>query len=48
VLQRWWSGASGAYITDQVWCSVLIGRNAISDEALEAELQTINAPLTRS
>ncbi|HXQ10280.1 MAG TPA: universal stress protein [Caulobacteraceae bacterium] len=45
LLQRWWSGPSGAYITDQVRCSVLIGRNAISDEAFEAELQGINAPV---
>ena len=39
LLQRWWSGATGAYITDQVHCSVLIGRNSIGDEAFEAELQ---------
>jgi nucleotide-binding universal stress UspA family protein len=45
LLQRWWSGASGAYITDQVRCSVLIGRRAISDEAFEAELQSISAAL---
>ncbi len=45
LLQRWWSGASGAYITDQVRCSVLIGRNAISDEAFEAELKSADVPL---
>ena len=38
LLQRWWSGATGAYISDYVDCSVLIGRNTISDEAFEAEL----------
>ena len=36
VLQRWWSGATGAYVSDHVTCSVLIGRNAITDEAFEA------------
>jgi nucleotide-binding universal stress UspA family protein len=39
LLQRWWSGGTGAYISDHVRCSVLIGRNAISDEAFEAELE---------
>jgi nucleotide-binding universal stress UspA family protein len=38
VLQRWWSGGTGAYVSDHVACSVLIARNAISDEAFEAEL----------
>jgi nucleotide-binding universal stress UspA family protein len=39
LLQRWWSGGSGAYVTDYVSCSVLIGRKVISDDAFEAELQ---------
>jgi nucleotide-binding universal stress UspA family protein len=43
LLQRWWSGATGAYITDQVQCSVLIGRHTISDEEFEAELQSSSA-----
>jgi nucleotide-binding universal stress UspA family protein len=38
LLQRWWSGATGAYISDHVTCSVLVGRNPVSDEAFEAEL----------
>src|ERR1700753_1970914 len=42
LLQRWWSGSTGAYISDHVSCSVLVGRNAISDEAFEAELQGVN------
>ncbi len=37
-LHRWWAGATGAYVTDHVKCSVLVGRNAISDEAFEAAL----------
>ena len=39
LLQRWWSGATGAYVSDHVSCSVLIGRNAISDEAFAAALR---------
>ena len=26
ILERWWSGASGAYLVDQVPCSVLVAR----------------------
>lgn len=44
VLQRWWSGATGAYVSDHVNCSVLIGRNAITDEAFEAALRAGPAP----
>jgi nucleotide-binding universal stress UspA family protein len=38
MFQRWWSGASGAYVSDLVDCSVLVGRHNISSEAFEAEL----------
>jgi nucleotide-binding universal stress UspA family protein len=38
LLQRWWSGGTGAYMSDHVNCSLLIARNVISDEAFEAEL----------
>ena len=44
LIQRWWSGSTGAYISDNVNCSVLIGRNEISDEAFAAELQGATAP----
>lgn len=40
LLDRWWSGSSGAYIVDYVSCSVLVARNSISDEEFEARLQT--------
>jgi nucleotide-binding universal stress UspA family protein len=43
LLQRWWSGGTGAYISDHVTCSVLVARNAISDEAFEAELAKSSA-----
>jgi nucleotide-binding universal stress UspA family protein len=39
LLQRWWSGSTGSYISDHVTCSVLIGRNPISDEAFAEELK---------
>ena len=39
LIQRWWSGSSGAYLVDHLGCSLLIGRNNISDEAFAAELK---------
>jgi nucleotide-binding universal stress UspA family protein len=39
LMQRWWSGASGGYVSDHVRCSLLVGRKVISDEVFEAELQ---------
>jgi len=40
LIQRWWSGSSGAYLVDHLGCSLLIGRSTISDEAFEAEMKT--------
>ena len=42
-LERWWSGGAGAYVTEHVPCSVLVGRNPVSDEAFEAELAEAKA-----
>ena len=39
LFQRWWSGSSGAYLVDHLGCSLLIGRNTISDEAFETEMK---------
>jgi nucleotide-binding universal stress UspA family protein len=39
LLERWWSGASGAYVSDQIGCSLLISRNTISEAAFEDALQ---------
>jgi nucleotide-binding universal stress UspA family protein len=36
---RWWSGPRGAYLIDYTDCSLLVARNVISDEAIEAALQ---------
>ena len=44
MLERWWSGGAGAFITDHVGCSVLIGRNPITDAAFEAELTADAGP----
>jgi nucleotide-binding universal stress UspA family protein len=38
LLERWWSGSTGAYVSDNVDCSVLIGRKLISNEAFLAEI----------
>jgi nucleotide-binding universal stress UspA family protein len=38
LLVRWWSGPSGAYLSDQLDCSLLISRNAMSDDAFQAAL----------
>jgi nucleotide-binding universal stress UspA family protein len=39
VFDRWWSGPRGAYLIDYTHCSLLVARNVISDEAIEAALQ---------
>jgi nucleotide-binding universal stress UspA family protein len=39
LLQRWWSGGGGSYISDIVNCSVLVGRKTISDEDFKAALK---------
>jgi nucleotide-binding universal stress UspA family protein len=39
LMQRWWSGASGGYVSEHVGCSLLVGRKTISDEVFAAELQ---------
>jgi nucleotide-binding universal stress UspA family protein len=32
LLQRWWSGASGAYLVDHLGCSLLIARLNVGDD----------------
>jgi len=36
---RWWSGPRGVYLIDYSDCSLLVARNAVSDETIEAALQ---------
>jgi nucleotide-binding universal stress UspA family protein len=43
MIERWWSGPSGAYLSDYIGCSLLIARNGVSDEAFEAQLDTSKA-----
>jgi nucleotide-binding universal stress UspA family protein len=38
-LARWWSGPSGAYLIDDVGCSLLVGRNVITAEDFETEMR---------
>ena len=38
MLERWWSGPAGAYISDHIHCTLMIARNAVSDEAFEAAM----------
>jgi nucleotide-binding universal stress UspA family protein len=40
MLERWWSGSSGAHLVDHVSCSVMVARNVISDEEFDAHLDT--------
>jgi nucleotide-binding universal stress UspA family protein len=35
---RWWSGPKGAYLMDYTDCSLLVARNVVGDEAIEAAL----------
>lgn len=37
-LERWWNGPSGAYIVDNVECSLLVARRPISDAEFAAEM----------
>ncbi len=37
-LGRWWSGATGAYLSDHIRCSLLVCRNVIDDERFAALL----------
>lgn len=38
LLDRWWSGSSGAYLVDSVGCSVLVCRTQVSDAEFEAQI----------
>ena len=37
LLERWWSGDAGGYISDHISCSLLIARKFVSDDAFEHE-----------
>lgn len=42
LVERWWSGASGAYLCEHVPCTLLIARGVVSDEAFEHRLNQKN------
>jgi nucleotide-binding universal stress UspA family protein len=39
LLSRWWSGATGGYLSEHIPCSLLLCRNEITDEAFEAAMR---------
>jgi len=43
IVERWWSGPTGAYICDFIGCTLLIARNAVSDEAFEARMMAAHS-----
>ena len=47
-LERWWSGATGAYVSDHVRCSVLIACNGVSDEAFQQHIDAEAKPQVAS
>ena len=44
MLERWWSGDAGGYISDHINCSLLIARTFVSDEAFEHEFAKAGEP----
>ena len=38
LLERWWSGETGAYLVDHLGCSLLIARRSVSDEEFYAAI----------
>jgi nucleotide-binding universal stress UspA family protein len=43
LLERWWSGDAGGYISDHIGCSLLIARDAVNDKSFEGEFTTAAA-----
>ena len=43
LLERWWSGETGAYLSDHLQCSLLIARDTITDEEFYGALTTDGA-----
>jgi nucleotide-binding universal stress UspA family protein len=39
LIERWWSGDSGAYLVDRLQCTLLIARNNISDAEFYAGMK---------
>jgi nucleotide-binding universal stress UspA family protein len=47
LLERWWSGETGAYLVDHIACSLLIARRTVSDAEFYAEVG-VTAPTAGS
>jgi nucleotide-binding universal stress UspA family protein len=43
LIERWWTGSLGVNLLDYTRCSLLVSRNIISDDDLNAELAQIEA-----
>jgi nucleotide-binding universal stress UspA family protein len=35
IIKRWWSGSTGAYLLDNIGCSLLVARHMLSDDEFE-------------
>lgn len=42
LIERWWSGSLGANLLEYTQCSLLVSRNALSEEDIAAEMERIN------
>ncbi len=39
LIERWWSGSGGSYLSDSLGCSLLIARNVLDDQVFEAQMK---------
>ena len=44
MVERWWSSPTSAYLCDHIGCTVIIARNAVSDQAFEKAMTETVAP----
>lgn len=44
LISRWWGGSSGAYLCDNIACSLLIARGDLTEEAIATELGELGRP----
>ena len=45
MVERWWSSPTSAYLCDHIGCTVIIARNAVSDQAFEKAMTEAVAPV---
>jgi nucleotide-binding universal stress UspA family protein len=44
LLERWWAGSSGAFLSNQIDCSLLVSRNTVSDAEFDAAVNSARTP----